>query len=71
MGRTKTPVKQAARTIRKTVGGLTHQIVALSKKGYSRSEIIEDGYNRSTVHRQVHEFEIRSAHPAGRSSRRA
>lgn len=35
--------------------GLVGQIVKLAKKGFTRQELIEAGYNKNTVHRQVRE----------------
>ncbi len=53
--------KQRARAIiskaRKAEAGIIGQILALYKKGFERKEIIDLGYNKNTVHRQVHEFE--------------
>jgi len=36
--------------------GPVGQIVGLAKKGFTRKEIIEAGFNKSTVYRQVREY---------------
>lgn len=40
-------------------GGIIDQILALHKKGLSNKEIIAEGYNKSTVNRQVSEYKKR------------
>lgn len=62
------PVKKLSRTARlkkymreldKKGMGTVAQIIALHKKGAKRSELINEfGYNKNTVHRQVHEYEL-------------
>jgi hypothetical protein len=42
-------------------GGKVAQILALHDQGLSNNEIIERGYNKSTVYRQVHEYKQRKA----------
>lgn len=44
-----------AKTLEKEGVGLVSQIVKLAKKGFTRKELIEAGYNKNTVHRQVRE----------------
>jgi len=62
MGRTKLPVKQALRKLPHTVkaGGKIKKIIALYKKGYPRTDIIEAGFNRNTVYRQTRDYETGS-----------
>jgi hypothetical protein len=38
--------------------GVVAQIIALRKAKFERREIIDLGFNKNTVHRQVHEFEM-------------
>lgn len=58
------PVKVALPTLSKKIPGgksIIEQILDLYKEGLSNKEIIEKGYNKSTVNRQVAEYKKRKA----------
>lgn len=48
-------LKQFAKSFEKEGMGKVEQIVRLAKKNFTRAEIIEAGFNKNTVHRQVRE----------------
>jgi hypothetical protein len=50
----KATIKKMARQLTKESGPVA-SIVKLAKKGYSKAEIIEAGFNKNTVYRQVRE----------------
>lgn len=53
--RRKLSIKQHAKKLMKAGKGKVGTIVGLAKKGFERSEIIDAGFNKNTVHRQVRE----------------